>query len=226
MASASIPVDDVFRLAKTFLLARSAFNRAYCKSWYGEVQPSSDEVGWKLLEQLRLIITRYYFAFRRHERGIEQASRELFRLELVGQADYSFEDAVGFVKWYGVLKGKIDESIAHLYEFHGDSFGDLVDAYPLAGQELVQRALASREHGSASRRQGFLDEAELRDALREKLGVPWYRLICRGANYVMHALEMACYQSFLYRVLTGRDERVTWTADEQTAVDFAGRYAD
>ena len=37
---------------------------------------------------------------RRSEQGITQACWEIFRLELVGEADYGFEDVVASVKWY------------------------------------------------------------------------------------------------------------------------------
>ena len=61
----------------------------------------------------------------------------------MGDGDYSFVDAMGFVKFYEVLKRKIARSIAHLYDYHGDSFGDLMDSFPLVGRKLVGRALAS-----------------------------------------------------------------------------------
>ena len=102
------------------------------------------------------------------------------------------------------LKGKIDHAIGHLYEFHGDSFGDLVDSYPLAGRELVERALASHPKSDRPRREGYLDEREVGDAVLEKLGLQWYKLSARGANYVANTLEAACRNCYLHRILTGR----------------------
>jgi hypothetical protein len=226
MADAARNQDDLPNLAKAYLLAKSAFNRAHCGFWHAEVQPCSDETGWKLLDTFRATVEHFRFKRGREELGIKNAAWELFRCQLVGDADYSFEEATGFVKWYERLRNKIGGAIAHLYEFHGDSFGDLIDAFPLAGRELVERALASHPKSSRPRREGFLDERELDEAVREKLGPGWHSLICRGENYIVRALETACYKCYVYRVLTGDDERVAWTDAEQSAVDFAGQYDD
>src|SRR5437773_3492877 len=137
MINNGVGLSELQQLAKAHLLAKSAFNRAYCRFWQAEVKPCSEDTGWKLLEVFRGEVEEYRFKLKRREEGIKQAAWEIFRQELVGEVDYCFEDVVGFVKWYGTLKSKIGRAIGHLYEFHGDSFGDLVDSYPLAGRELV-----------------------------------------------------------------------------------------
>jgi hypothetical protein len=226
MAKTAVVVAELQDLAKAFLLARSAFNRAYCQFLQDEVTPCPDQTGWLLLEAFRDTVGTYCLQYKRGGEGIKQAAWEIFRLELVGDADYSYPDLVGFVKWYGKLKGKIDQAIAHLYEFHGDSFGDLVDSYPLAGRVLVDRALATHPQSDRPRRDGYLDEGEVRGAVREKLGLPWHKLICEGENYVARALEDASHRCFLRRVLSGRDSRVAWTEAERAAVTFADHYSD
>jgi len=225
MSNSALVGGDLHILAKAHLLARSVFNRAYRRSWENEVKPCSDETGWKLLEFFRREVEKFRLKQKREEQGIQVAAWEIFRLELVGDADYSFEDAVGFVKWYGMLNGKIGLAIEHFYEFLGDSFADLVDSYPLAGQELVERALASHPDSDRPRREGYLDEEEVRDAVGESLGSEWRKLICGGANYVRIALEGACYKCYLHRVLTERDERTTWTEEEKSAATFACHYS-
>jgi hypothetical protein len=75
-------------------------------------------------------------------------------------------------------------------------------------------------------RDGHLDEREVGDAVREKLGMQWHKLICERENYVVSALEAASRKCYLHRILTGRDESVAWTEDEKTAVDFACHYDD
>jgi len=212
--------------AKAYLLAKSAFNRAYCRHWKAGGKPCTDEVGWKLLEVFRDLVEEYQFKLERREQSIKQAAWELFRQELVGQAYYTFEDVVGFVKWYRMLKSGIERAIGHLYEFHGDSFEDLVDSYPLAGRKLVERALASHPKSDRPRREGYLDEGEIGSAVLEKLGSQWHKLICEGENYVVSTLEAACRKSYLHRILTGRDEHVAWTEEEKSAVGFANHYDD
>jgi hypothetical protein len=226
MTNANTVSGKLQELAKTHLLAKSAFNRAYCQYWHTEIKPCSDETGWKLLAAFRDQVERFVFEYKRTEQGVNHAAWEIVRLELVGEADYGFEDVVGFAKWYEILKNKIGRAIAHLYDFHGDSFGDLVDSYPLAGHELVMRALASHPKSGHPRREGFLDEREVSAAVLEKLGPPWHKLICRGENYVAKALEVACRKYHLRRVLTGRDEQVAWTEEEKSGADFAGHYDD
>jgi diadenosine tetraphosphate (Ap4A) HIT family hydrolase len=224
MVNAIVVSDQLAKLAKDHLLARSAFNRAYCRWWESEVKPCSDETGWKLLEAFCSEVEKYHFKLRRSEQSIEKAAWEIFRRELVSEADYGLEDVVGFVKWYGVLKNKISRAIGHLYEFHGDSFADLVDSYPLAGRELAERALATYPQSDRPRREGFLDEREVTDAVLEKLGSEWHKLICLGVNYVANALEVACRKCYLHRILTGVDEQVAWTEHEKAALDFVGHY--
>jgi hypothetical protein len=86
--------------AKTYLLAQSEFNRAYCRYLQSEVRCCSDETGWKLLEVLRANVTRFRFKMDRNDSGIPNAAWELFRCLFDGKADYTFDDAVAFVKWY------------------------------------------------------------------------------------------------------------------------------
>jgi hypothetical protein len=222
MMNTSVVLGEVHKLAKAYLLAKSGFNRAYCRFWQAEVEPCSEETGWKLLEVFRGQVDK----LKHREGGIKQAAWEIFRLELVGAADYAFEDVLGFVKWYGTLTSKIGRAIGHLYEFHGDSFGDLIDSYPLAGRELVQRALASHPKSDCPRREGYLDEREVGNAVVEKLGLAWHKLICEGENYIVSALEAACRKCYLHRILTGLGEQIAWTEDEKSAVDFASQYDD
>jgi hypothetical protein len=226
MVNTAILMGEVCKLAKTHLLAKSAFNLAYCRYWETEVKPCSDETGWKLLEVFRGEVEKFLFKYNRREEGIKQAAWEIFRLELVDEADYRFEDVRDFVKWYRAIQSKIGRAIGHLYDYHGDSFGDLVDSYPLAGRELVERALASHPKSNWPRRDGYLDEREVGNAVLEKLGVQWHKLICEGENYVVSALEAACRKSYLDRILTGREEQVAWTEEEKSAVDFVGHYDD
>lgn len=141
MGSSNLAHDDLQNLAKAHLLAKGAFNRAYIRFWQAEIKPCGDDLGWKLLEVFRDEIQEYCFRLNRRYEGVRDAAWEVFRLELVGEANYRFEELVTFVKWYEGLKSRIGRAIGHLFNFHGDSFADLVDSYPLSGRELVERCL-------------------------------------------------------------------------------------
>jgi hypothetical protein len=192
MDTGTVPPSEVLGLAKAYLLAKSAFNRAYSCFWHTEVLACPDDMGWKLLEVFRGQVQQYRLNLKRREAGIKQAAWEIFRQELVGGTNHRFEDLAEFVKWYRALTNRVGNAIGHLYEFHVDSFGDLVDSYPLAGRELVERALASDPDSGRPRREGFLDAREVENAVLEKIGLQWYKLICGGENYVTRALERAC----------------------------------
>lgn len=211
-------------LAKDLLIARASFNRAY-RRWLDGVEPCTDESGWKVLEVLRVKVAAFCFTFGRYEQGVKSATWEIFRLQLIDRADYGFEDLIGFVKWYRMLRNRIEEAIGHLYDFHGDSFGDLIDSYPLAGQELVERALATHPKSDRPRREGYLDDREVANAVLDKRGPEWHKLICQGPNYIVNGLETAVRKYYLHRVLS-RHEQVTLTAEEVGRLDGVGLYED
>lgn len=211
--------------AKAHLLAQAAFNQEWIRYWH-TVQPCTDEVGWKVMETFRGTVDLYVFKYKRGDVGIKQSAWEVFRQTLTGEAEYSFDDALGFVKWYEQLKQKISRGISHLFDYHGDSYGDLVDSYPLAGKSLAERALASNPKSDRPRREGFLDETEVRESVKE-LGEQWYKLIAHGENYVESSLEHAAVKAYLHRVLTGRDEETAeWAEASGSELLCVGHFED
>ncbi len=215
-------MDDLTLLAKNMLLAKGSFNKAYISHWHTQ-KPTDDETGWKILEVFRKQIQSYSFDYKRGDVGIEQAAWEIFRLILVGQATYTFEEAVGFVKWYEQLKNKIGKGISGVFDFHGDGFSDLCDSYPLAGKELVERALATNPKSGKPKRDGFLDESEITDSVQEKQGNQWHKFVL-GENYVERRLEQAAYKAFLQNILG--NEEVFTTNEERSVVDYSGHFDD
>lgn len=213
---------DLAGLAKAFLQAKAKFNKAYIGYWH-TVEPVDDDMGFKILEVFRGAVKTYVFDYARGHTGLEQAAREVFRLVLVEEADYTFEQAVRFVRWYEQLKHRIGRAIGHLYEFRGDSFGDLVDSYPLAGRELVERALASHPRSDRPRREGFLDELEVGNAVLDKLGLQWHKFIVGGENYVASTLAKAAYRAYVSQIR--RNESVI-SEEESHGLTFADHFDD
>ncbi|MGH7175042.1 MAG: hypothetical protein ACREGR_01635 [Minisyncoccia bacterium] len=122
---------------------------------HGVKPMAHDDKFWGLLDKLRACIKD---ARSKDMEKVNGGAREFFRLALT--EDW-MEDAVAFLAGYKKLKGKISKALGDLFDFHGDSFGDLVDSFPLGGRKLVERALATNPASGKPKRDGFLDENEV-----------------------------------------------------------------
>ena len=202
--------------ARAFLLAKAHFDHTHLGWWVNDVQPCDDDTGWKLLEAFRSHVQTYYFGYKRHDVGVKHAAGELFRLVAVGSADYTYEQACGFVKWYDRLHNRIGRSIGHLFDFHGDGFGDLCDSLPLAGKAIAERCLASNPKSNRPKREGFLEEKEIAQAVQEAHGADWRKFICDGENYVEMALKDQAKKWFLHNLVGEHIPDVApWNEEEQ-----------
>jgi diadenosine tetraphosphate (Ap4A) HIT family hydrolase len=141
---------------------------------------------WKLLDHFRELVN--CNLERKAGEPFVSAAREFFRLALVTEPpleadEYLMEEALQWLQGYENLTRQLDHALADLYEFHGDSFGDLIDSMPLGGRALCERALKT-----ASRcRDGFLSEEEVSEAIKT-LTEPWRKLV--GAEiYIASSLQ-------------------------------------
>jgi len=82
------------------------------------------------------------------------------------------DEALQWLQGYEALTHRLGEALADLYDFHGDSFGDLIDSMPLGGRALCDRALRT----SSRCREGFLSDEEVSEAIRA-LPEPWRGLV-------------------------------------------------
>jgi hypothetical protein len=142
---------------------------------------------WKLLDHFRTLVKRNLN--RKEGQPVADAAREFFRLALVTQApleadEYLMEEALQWFQGYQVLTRQLDRALADLYDFHGDSFGDLIDSMPLGGRELCERALKT----SSRCRDGFLSEEEVSDAIKA-LPEPWSQLVVGFASSSLYAAK-------------------------------------
>ncbi len=153
-----------------------------------------DDRFWKLLHHFRTLV-RYNLDRKRGE-PIASAAREFFRLALVAEPplkgdEYLMEEALQWFQGYTALKSKLDSVLADLYEFHGDSFGDLIDSMPLGGRELCERALKTAPRCP----DGFLYDEEVSDAIKA-LPEPWRKLVGHGL-FVASSLEVMAESYFI-----------------------------
>jgi hypothetical protein len=141
---------------------------------------------WKLLDQFRELIR--HNLDRKHGESIAGAAREFFRLALVTEApvkgdEYLMDEALQWFQGYRALRSQLDRAIGNLYEFHGDSFGDLIDSMPLGGRDMCERAMKTAPRC----RDGFLSDEEVSEAIRA-LPDPWRKLVGH-ALFVASTLE-------------------------------------
>lgn len=164
---------------------------------------------------------------KRRGKPVEDAADEFFRLAVVNEPreeeepgrEYnsmpedpeplSYEEALGFLARYKLLKQRISVKLSPLFDWHGDGFGDLTDSFPMGGRVLIDRALKTEyvERGFDKRpvgRDGFLSESEVYGAIKDA-GEPWAAFV-GGENYVESALEEAARSWLLHwmksRVMT------------------------
>jgi diadenosine tetraphosphate (Ap4A) HIT family hydrolase len=141
---------------------------------------------WKLLDHFRELVN--CNLERKAGEPIDSAAREFFRLALVTEpplaaGEYLMEEALQWLQSYETLTRQLDKALANLYEFHGDSFGDLIDSMPLGGRALCERALKT----SSRCREGFLNEQEVIEAIKT-LPEPWRKLVGKE-GYVAFSLQ-------------------------------------
>ncbi|MCI0461581.1 MAG: hypothetical protein L0Z62_31920, partial [Gemmataceae bacterium] len=163
---------------------------------------------------------RFVFSYKRGDVGVEHASRELFRQVCTREASWTWDEAAGFIKSYENLRKQLGAALGHLFDFHGDRFSDLCDSLPLAGEELVRRCLASHPQSDRPRREGFLDEFELHEAV-EALGPQWSKFILEGETYIASTLRVACKRYWLHELLVDQEGKHGWSEQEQEELAYA-----
>jgi diadenosine tetraphosphate (Ap4A) HIT family hydrolase len=142
---------------------------------------------------------------------VAAAAREFFRLALIAKpplkADqYLLAEALEWFRGYKALRSQLDQALADLYEFHGDSYGDLIDAIPLGGRALCERALGT----TPSSHEGFLCESDVSEAI-SALPAPWSKLVTNEL-YVASILEEHAQQ---YLVAWIRENALTHEQSER-----------
>jgi hypothetical protein len=144
---------------------------------------------WKLLEHFRKLVKSNINS--KKAEPIKSAAAEFFRQALVTippleENEYLMEEALQWLRGYRALTRQLDGALADLFDFHGDSFGDLIDSMPLGGRVFCERALKTHSRS----RDGFLSEEELNDAVKT-IDQPWRDLIGHEIYVVSRLDEMA-----------------------------------
>ena len=147
---------------------------------------------WEMIPQFNKEIERFCFGYKRTD-GIKVATHELFRKAATGESQgavserlvtqYDYNDALRFAVTYGLVKRRIQKHIRKLFDYIGDTFGDLTDSLPLAGKEFNAKKFQTEEQLYAEGRQALIPN--------------WSKLIFGGENYIESTLEDAAEEWYL-----------------------------
>lgn len=111
-----------------------------------------------------------------HNRS-EKAAHELCRLACTGQsdADWTLEEIASFIKTWCLISDKIDEKITDLPNVNrgDDSYGDLLDSFPLVGEEIMVPVIKGV----------FKDFKDIEKAIKDRHGKEIAKFVLNGENY-------------------------------------------
>src|SRR6478736_4970208 len=105
--AASLVLEELIVKAKAMLLAKSAFNRAWLNFWVNHVQACDEATFYRLLPMYRAFVDKFVFGYKRGGVGVTHASWELFRQVCTGEGAWTWEEALGFVKFYRKLNARL-----------------------------------------------------------------------------------------------------------------------
>ena len=183
--------------ATAYRAAEQNYHAAFRDYFDGEITPLPEDRFWQLQRVFVREVVTYRFGYGRSN-GVEQAARELFRKPLAddfhGRGDddaprYSLREAIQFARSWRELSRRLYRPLFDVVEGRGDdAYGDLLDALPLAGREVVHKSL---DHAYGNHRQF---EQDVRDACGDQPRLA--ELILHGENYVAMALMEAAQEYF------------------------------
>ena len=177
--------------AITHLESQAHYHQAFRDYFANHVTRLPTDRFWELQTVFRHDVCRYRFGYDRTN-GVEQAASELFRKPYAGDftsygevvPEYSVEEAMQFAKTWSELKSQLYAPLFDVVDGRGDdAYGDLLDALPLAGREVVRKSLGRAFSGNESFEQAVVDACQGCQGLAE--------LILRGENYCFSHLHDA-----------------------------------
>lgn len=179
----------LFEAAKAKLKANRAFSKAW-DGYYANCGNLTLPEFWPLLSLFRDEVDTYYFGYKRSN-GVKQAAGEFFRKTLTQESQqtnpkYDFDTACAFSITYSEVSEALSKKLARLFDMHGDSFGDLMDGLPMAGQAFYEKVIAGE-----LRKENQLNIA-VRTAFQNsdpKSAQRWTKLILEGENYFEMSLS-------------------------------------
>lgn len=159
---------ELQELALAMVRAKEVFHEAWVK-YFKKLPPLKPSRFWEILEVFQEQVRKRRFEYKRTD-GVDDAAWEVMRLALVGEAQYTIDEAIRFAATYGLACAQCDKRYRKLFEFECDSKNDLMDSMPLLGRACLTI--------------GAMSEEDLREQVMEMTPQGFTRrFIAYGENY-------------------------------------------
>jgi len=180
--------------------AQENYNTAFRDYFANQVTELPEDRFWELQEVFQRDVCTFRFGYKRTN-GVEQAASEFFRKPLAddfGKSPrYSLEEAIRFAKSWQGWQRRLYQPLFDVVEDRGDdAYGDLLDALPLAGRDLVSNTLACEFGNQRQFDAGVLEGCGGNEQLA--------KLILHGENYVAMSLADAAQEHYATNAETWR----------------------
>jgi hypothetical protein len=177
------------------LRAQKAFNDAW-REYFASLPLLPDDKFWYICDVFRIHIYDCRYQQKRQD-GVKNAVRELYRRALTGEAsNYTLSEAICFAKTYEDVSHRLSKRYWDAVTGLGDdSYGDLMDALPLAGPGTLKWQVMETKV-LYHRVQKVFDELNQHDMAR---------LVNRGENYI--GMRLRDYAKHYWRSATIQCER-------------------
>jgi hypothetical protein len=198
-------------LAIAYRASLANYAKAFRRHFQESVTVLADDRFWTLQGVFRTEVCKFRFNCG-GSNGVEQAAQELFRKPLAGDFDdnptYMLEEAIQFAKTWPSIHNRLYRPLFDVVQDRGDdAYGDLLDALPLAGREVVEKAVG----GGLANEQQF--EAAVLEgcAADERLAT----FILHGENYVAMSLADAARDAFAGDAWSQAERKVEATGNAE-----------
>lgn len=160
---------------------KSRWNKQF-RAFFEAQKPLSADRFWELLPLFRSeIVHQYQF-------NVKNAAYEFFRKPACDAVSYTLDEALRFAVTYRQMSEALYTPLFDVITDRGDdSYGDLLDAMPLAGRVIYEKCLSKYYGNNVAIESAIGDEIP-------KLA----RFIMRGENYIRSTLNDAAAERYSY----------------------------
>ena len=160
---------------------KSRWNKQF-RAFFEAQKPLSADRFWELLPLFRSeIVHQYQF-------NVKNAAYEFFRKPACDAVSYTLDEALRFAVTYRQMSEALYTPLFDVITDRGDdSYGDLLDAMPLAGRVIYEKCLSKYYGNNVAIETAIGDEVP-------KLA----RFIMRGENYIRSTLIDAASERYSY----------------------------